>query len=128
MDYVTDTHCLIWYFTEDSQLSKKALGAFEGTLKKGIIIIPAVVLAEVMFIAKKGKIVLTIEETLKRIETYENFDIAHLDVEILRVADEIEVELEMHDKLIVATALYYNATLITKDRRIKGYGVCSTIW
>jgi PIN domain nuclease of toxin-antitoxin system len=128
MDYVADTHCLIWYFTEDPQLSKKALGAFEGTLKKGIIIIPAVVLAEVMFIAKRGKITLTFKETLKRIESYENFDIAPLDVEILRVADKIEVELEMHDKLIVATALYYNATLITKDRRIKGYGVCPTIW
>jgi predicted nucleic acid-binding protein len=128
MDYVTDTHSLVWYFTEDSQLSKKALRVFEGTIKKGIIIIPAVVLAEVMFIAKKGKIILTFEETPKRIETYENFDIAPLDVEILRVADKIEVDLEMHDKLIVATALYYNAALVTKDRRIKGCGACSTIW
>jgi len=24
MDYVTDTHPLVWYFTEDRQLSKKA--------------------------------------------------------------------------------------------------------
>lgn len=100
----------------------------EGTIKKGMIIIPAIVLAEVMFIAKKGKIILTFEETLKRIETWENFDIAPLDIEVLRVADKIEVDLEMHDKLIVATALYYKATLITKDRRIKGCGLCSTIW
>lgn len=128
MDYVTDTHSIVWYFTEDSRLSKKALEVFEGTMKQGVVIIPAVVLAEIMFIAKKGKITLTFEETLKKIEEYENFDVAPLDVDILKVADKIEAELEMHDKLIVATALHFNAALITKDRSITDTGLCSTIW
>lgn len=128
MDYVTDTHSIVWYFTEDSRLSKKALEVFEGTMKQGVVIIPAVVLAKIMFIAKKGKITLTFEETLKKIEEYENFDVAPLDVDILKVADKIEAELEMHDKLIVATALHFNAALITKDRSITDTGLCSTIW
>jgi len=128
MDYVTDTHSIVWYFTEDSRLSKKALEVFEGTMKQGVVIIPAVVLAKIMFIAKKGKITLTFEETLKKIEEYENFDVAPLDVDILKVADKIEAELEMHDKLIVATALHFNAALITKDRSITDTGLCSIIW
>jgi len=53
MNYVTDTHSLVWYFTEDTQLSKNALKSFEQTIKGGMIVVPAVVLAEVMFIAKK---------------------------------------------------------------------------
>ena len=81
-----------------------------------------------MFIAKKGKITLTFEKTLKKIEEYENFDIAPLDIDILKVADKIEVDLEMHDKLLVATALYFNAALITKDRSITGTGLCKRIW
>lgn len=128
MDYVTDTHSLVWYFTEDPRLSNKALEAFEQTVKEGIIIVPAVVLAEIMFISKKGKTTLTFEETLKKIEGYENFDVAPLDTEILKVADKIEVDMEMHDKLIMATTLYFKATLITKDERIKETGICSTIW
>jgi len=128
MDYVTDTHSIVWYFTEDPCLSEKALEVFEGTIKEGVIIIPAIVLSEIMFIAKKGKITLSFEETLKKIEEYENFDIAPLDVDILKVADKIEAELEMHDRLIVATALYFNATLITKDRLIIDTGICSMIW
>lgn len=128
MDYVTDTHSLVWYFTEDPRLGEKALEVFEGTIKEGIIIIPIVALAELMFIAKKGKITLTFEETLKKIEEYENFDIAPLDIDILKVADKIEAELEMYDKLIVATALYSNAVLITKDELIRSAGICSTIW
>ena len=81
-----------------------------------------------MFIAKKGKITLTFEETLNKIEEYENFDLAPLNADILRVADKIEVDMEMHDRLIVATTLYFDATLITKDRLIRDTGICSTIW
>jgi PIN domain nuclease of toxin-antitoxin system len=128
MDYVTDTHSLVWYFTEDSRLSEKALEVFEGTIKEGVIIIPVVALAELMYIAQKGKITLTFEETLKKIEEYENFDVAPLDIDILKVAGKIEAELEMHDKLVVATALYFNAPLITKDELIRSTGICPTIW
>ncbi len=128
MNYVTDTHSLIWYFTEDFRLSEKALGVFEETVKGGVVIIPAVVLAEIMFIAKKGKISLTFKETLDRIEEYENFYIAPLNTNILKVADKIEVDIELHDKLIVATALYFEAVLITKDEQIKKAGLTSIIW
>jgi len=128
MNFVTDTHSLVWYFTEDARLSKKAFDTFEGTVKSGTVIVPAVVLAEIMFIAKKGRVTLTFEETLKKIEGYENFEIAPLDAEILTIADKIETDLEMHDKLIVATALYYEAALITKDELVSKSGVVSTIW
>ncbi len=128
MDYVTDTHSLVWYFTDDARLSIKALKAFEQTTEEGIMIVPSIVLAEIMFIAKKRRITLTFEETLEKIEEYENFQIAPLDTEILKRADKIEVELEMHDKLIVATSVHYNATLITKDEKIAKSNACLVIW
>jgi PIN domain nuclease of toxin-antitoxin system len=128
MDYVTDTHSLVWYFTDDARLSIKALKAFEQTTEEGIMIVPAIVLAEIMFIAKKGRITLTFEETLKKIEEYENFQIAPLDTDILKRAEKIEVVLEMHDKLIVATSVHYNATLITKDEKIAKSNACLVIW
>jgi PIN domain nuclease of toxin-antitoxin system len=128
MDYVADTHSLVWYFTADSHLSEKALKAFELSAQEGIVLIPSIVLAEIIFISKKGRITLTFEETLKRIEEYDNFDIVALDVDILKEVDKIEADLEMHDKLIVATSLYFKAALITKDQRIKEAGIVTTIW
>ena len=128
MDYTTDAHSLIWYFAEDARLSKKALKAFEETIEEGRIIVPSVVLAEVMFIARKGKTTLTFGETLAKMEGYENFEVAPLDVNILKVADTIEADLEMHDKLIAATALYFGVSLITKDERIKEARIVKTIW
>jgi len=128
MNYVTDTHALVWYFTDDLRLGKKALEAFEKTTDEGIIIVPSIVLAEIIFISKKGRITLTFDETIKKIVEYKNFDIASLDSDILKIANKIEPDMEMHDKLIVATSLYFNAGLITRDRRIKESGIVSTIW
>ncbi len=128
MYYVTDTHSLVWYFIEDSRLGKKALKAFEQTIQEGIIIVPSVVLAEIMFIAKKGRISISFVETLEKIEEYDNFDISPLDVDILKIADKLEADLEMHDKLIMSTALNFQAPLITKDERIREIKTVKTIW
>jgi PIN domain nuclease of toxin-antitoxin system len=128
MDYATDTHSLVWYFTEDPRLSEAALKAFDETIKDGIIIVPIVVLAEIMFISKKGRITLTFEKTLMKIEECDNIQIASLDVGILRISDKIGVDMEMHDKLIVATSLHFGATLITRDRFIRNSQICPTLW
>ena len=128
MYFVTDTHSLVWYFTEDTRLSEKALETLEQTTQEGLIIVPSVVLAEIMFIAKKGRISITFVETLKKIEEYDNFDIAPLDADILKVADKIEADMEMHDKLIIATALNFQATLITRDEQIRESAIIKTIW
>ncbi len=126
--YVTDTHSLIWYFIESPRLSRKALKVFEKTVKEGTIIVPTVVLAEIMFIAKKGRITMTFSETVQRLEVSENFVITPLDLDILNTADKIEHDLEMHDKLIAATALFLDVPIITKDEVIKGSGICKVIW
>ena len=128
MNYVTDTHSLLWYFTDDQRLSQKALKSFESTVKEGQIIVPTVVLAEMLFIAKKGRIPLGFTATVAKIETLANFEIAPLDLDVLKIAEGIDVPLEMHDKLIVATAIRYDACLITRDEQITKSKVVKTIW
>ena len=50
MIYVTDTHSLVWFLANDSKLGKDALSAFRSA-DEGII--PAIVIAEVLYIAEK---------------------------------------------------------------------------
>jgi PIN domain nuclease of toxin-antitoxin system len=128
LDYVTDTHSLVWFFTSDDKLSGAALQAFQSSEKEGTIIVPAVVLAEIMFIAKKGRITLSFEETLGQIEGSEGFEISPLNADILKTADKIEADLEMHDRLIAATPLFHNAPLITKDETLRKSDAVTTIW
>ena len=49
-------------------------------------------------------------------------------MDILNIADEIEYELEMHDRLIAATAIFFKAPLISKDQMLKDSGLCDVIW
>jgi predicted nucleic acid-binding protein len=51
-----------------------------------------------------------------------------LDLDVLKIAESIEEPLEMHDKLIVATAIRYNAFLITRDEQIAKSKMVKTIW
>lgn len=128
MNYVADAHAIIWYFIDDPRLSQNARQAFEQTITAGVIIIPTIVLAEIMYISQKGRISITFEETLSHIEMYENFHIAALELDILKVAASVSADLEMHDKLIVATTLHFDAHLITKDEQITQSKIVNTVW
>jgi PIN domain nuclease of toxin-antitoxin system len=128
MNFVSDTHSLLWYFTDDPRLGKTALKAFEDTIKKGIVIVPSIVLAEIMHISKRGKTGLSFQKTLELIEEVENFQISPLDSDILKAADSIKTDLEMHDRLIVATAIWHKLPLVTKDETIVKSKLVRTIW
>ena len=128
MNYVVDTHSLVWHFTNDPRLGEQARNAFEQTLKEGALIVPTVVLAEIMYILQKGRIPLSFEDTVARIAEYANYRICDLTLEILKVAGDIKADLEMHDKLIVATAIFTGASLITKDSAIAQLQLVNTVW
>lgn len=81
-----------------------------------------------MYIAQRGRITISFEETVKRIEETENFEVAPLSLDILKVADKIDADMEMHDKLIVAAAKYLEAVLITKDKNISDLKIVLTVW
>ncbi|MEI7636668.1 MAG: hypothetical protein WCJ37_05135 [Syntrophus sp. (in: bacteria)] len=51
-----------------------------------------------------------------------------LDLDVLKMAESIDAPLEMHDKLIVATAIRYDACLITRDEQIIKSKAVKTIW
>jgi PIN domain nuclease of toxin-antitoxin system len=85
-------------------------------------------LAEIFFIAKKGRIPLGFTKTIARIEALANFEIVSLDLDVLKTAESIDAPLEMHDKLIVATAIRYDACLITRDEQITKSNAVKTIW
>jgi PIN domain nuclease of toxin-antitoxin system len=128
IDYVTDTHPLVWYFTVSPRLSKRALNVFEKTVEEGVIFIPTVVLAEIMYISKKGRIPISFSETVEKIVHSDNYEITPLDLDILNIADKIDYDMEMHDRIIVATAIFYDVPVITKDEVIKKSGKCHVIW
>ncbi len=56
--YVTDTHPFVWYLAaDDDRLSPSAKSVFENAdSAKAVVVIPAIVLAESLYLAEKGRI------------------------------------------------------------------------
>ena len=127
--YLADAHALGWYFTGDPRLGRKAARIFERSEKGEFpIVIPSIVLAELFHIGRKQRIDLDFAELLREIEERSNFIVAALDLPTLRKVPEVDSLSELHDQIIVATALLYEAKVLTKDEAIRAAGQVETIW
>jgi PIN domain nuclease of toxin-antitoxin system len=127
--YVIDTHALIWFLTNDRRLPEAVRGillrAEEGRIQ---VLAPTIVLAEIMHIADKRQLGISIRLVLEKIEQSKGFAIVPLDAVIIKEALNLPGDFEIHDRIIGATALYYSAILITRDQRLLESKTLSTFW
>lgn len=122
--YTTDTHSLVWHFTRSPMLSEKAKKCFmEIDSGYSTAYVSVIVLAEAYYIARKKKISFDYQELLDRIITSPNYFLYPFDYEILAKLGELELLTELHDQVIVATALLTHSILITKDEAITNSGL-----
>jgi predicted nucleic acid-binding protein len=127
--YVADAHALGWYFTDNPRLGQEAARVFERSERgECSILIPTIVLVELFHISRKKRITLDFEELLRKIEERGNFIVTALDLLTIRKLLETNPLTELHDQIIVATALLYEATVLTKDGPIRDSGLVETVW
>ncbi len=129
MNFVTDTHPLIWWFTDSPRLSPKASEIF-GKCEQGenVIFVPSIVIAEALSIFDKKRISFDFKKLFRKINESENFVIIALDYPILLKMVDLKDIPELHDKIIVSTAKYLNLPIITKDETIRALSHIKTVW
>lgn len=129
MNFVTDTHALIWWFTDSPRISQKAHEIFEKCEKgETVIFIPSIVIAEALNIFDKKRLSFDFKKLLKQINESEYFMLVALDYPILQKMVELKDIPELHDKIIVSTAKYLKLPIITKDRILQNIPHIKTIW
>jgi len=120
--YVLDTHILIWYFIGSNRLSKETKALIdEVRISRGRLLIPTIVLAESLDIAEKGKVKFDFQKMYQIINAEPEFEIVGFNREIFEETMHTKNIPDIYDRIIVATANYYNAGIITKDRIVKAY-------
>ena len=77
--YVTDTYSLIWYLTDSPKLSLNASKGFKEIEEdKAKLLIPAIVVAEIIYIVERGKVKADLDDLLKKIEEAKNLAISEI--------------------------------------------------
>jgi PIN domain nuclease of toxin-antitoxin system len=117
--YVVDTHVLIWYFTGSKRLKpalRKRIDEIRN--RNGRLLVPTIVLAEALDIAEKGKVEFDFAEMQQVIREEPEFEIISFSSEIFTTVTQVRNIPELHDRIIVATARFYGAGILTKDREI----------
>jgi PIN domain nuclease of toxin-antitoxin system len=129
MNFVADTHALLWWFSDSSKISATASQIFEQCERGGnIIFIPSIVVAELLSIFDKNRVSFNFKNLFKKIRTSENFVLIALDYPILEKMIALKEVPELHDKIIASTAKYLKVPIITKDRVLQSLPSIRTVW
>jgi PIN domain nuclease of toxin-antitoxin system len=129
MDYVTDTHSLIWYLGGSALLGINARAAFERALGgDGQIIVPAICIAELVMLAEKRRVAIDVDEIMRTLRETAGFVLADLSPDMAVQIRTFTQFSDIHDRLIVAETKARDATLITRDEAISSSKVVPTIW
>lgn len=129
MNFVADTHALLWWFTDSPKISSKASEIFKKCEKGELtIFIPSIVIAESLSIFEKKRISFDFKNFLKRIHESENFILIALDYSILQKMIAMKDVPELHDKIIASTAKYLESPIITKDKTLQDLSSIKTFW
>ena len=127
--YVSDTQCIIWYFTEDERrMPKAARAAFkavgDGTAQ---ILVPSIVLVEALFLAERQRVPRAILAELMALSDAPTSSICvvPLDLAVARAVSDFGPAAvpELADRIIAATARALNLPLLTTDPAIIASGL-----
>jgi PIN domain nuclease of toxin-antitoxin system len=126
-----DTHVVLWSTLTPEKLSAPALAEFQrAEASAGVIGISAVSVYELANGMRRGRIQPAMAPAIFVELILTKFTIVPVSGIIARLAGELVDPFpgDPIDRLIAATALGENCTLLTADSRIRAAGVCRTLW
>ena len=129
---VLDTHTLVWWVTNDAELSEKAKKAIERERAGGEIVISAISAWEIAMLVDRGTLAFSmdIDSWLSTVREIPRVRFAPVDVDV--AVKSVQLPGVFHkdpaDRMIVATARKFAAPLVTKDLKIRAYAHVKTIW
>lgn len=128
MQYLLDTVALIRHFTGKGKIGKDASRILDAIANSDdSLFVSAVSLMEVMYLAEKNRIEISLAETLDMIESSSKYTILDLSPDILRVAETVEFS-ELHDRLILATAKWLGIKVISSDGEFRKVQGVQVVW
>jgi PIN domain nuclease of toxin-antitoxin system len=132
MRIVLDTHTWVWWAAEDRRLSKHAATMIRRAAREGEILVSMISIWELAKKVEKQHLVFDrpLRQWLEQATALPGLRLAELTADIL--IDSCDLPQPFHgdpaDQIIAATARRHQATLVTKDRKLRDYAHVLTAW
>lgn len=128
MNYVADTVTITRHFSGAGKIGLKAKKIIkEAEEGKHKLFISVVSLFEIMYLAEKNRIKISLKNTVSNIQRKSCYTIVDLNTDIILKAETIKFY-ELHDRLILGTAKYLNGDILSSDVRFDEIGDVNRIW
>ena len=120
-----DTHCWLWIQSGGDEFSRSVVAEIEDAGQRGILLISAMSVWELSMLATKGRVILRMPllEWVREALKTPGLSLVPLSPEI--AVESTQLPGRFHgdpaDRIIVASARYTGATLLTRDRGILSY-------
>ena len=128
MQYLADTVAIIRHFAKVGRIGKAAKQILRDADKgQKTILISIISMVEVLYLSERNKIPLNFEKVKRKLKNLDNYRIVNLDLDIVETARIVQ-GLELHDRLIVASALSLKVPILTSDEIIRDAGIVDVVW
>ena len=128
MQYLADTVAIIRHFARAGKIGKAAKSILQDAdIGKNKIHISIISMVEILYLSERNRIPLNFKEVKRKLLHLDNYEIIDLDLDIVETAKTVK-RLELHDRLIVSTALSLNVPVLTSDQIISDSGQVDVIW
>jgi PIN domain nuclease of toxin-antitoxin system len=129
MNYLLDTITITKYFSKKGKISHRAKRIIEHAEHFGSykLFISVVSLFEIVYLAERERIDLSLSAALDIIKSKACYEVINLSTSIVEVAENVSFY-EMHDRLILATAVHLRVPIISTDEKFDGVKDIQRIW
>ncbi|HRN67234.1 MAG TPA: PIN domain-containing protein [Promineifilum sp.] len=132
--FVLDTHSLLWYLEGNRRLGSRAQAKISAV--ESHLVVPIIVLAEAGIIIGHGRTKIpSVAYLIDSLAKDHRFEIHPLTLDIFKLSLTSEASriTELHDRLIVATALYIQSlgldvSLVTRDEDLTNARLVPIVW
>ena len=129
MAYLADTVAIVRHLRQHPALGQRAAGILREA-DAGIehVYISAITLMEVLYLAEAGRIDVPLAELVRIVTLSRNYEIVPVDADIVLSAIPVDDVPELHDRILVATAVHLGVPILTGDRVIAASRHVQTVW
>jgi len=129
MDYLADTVAIVRHLRNHPALGSEAARILrEADAGQHRIYLSSITLMEVLYLSEARRISVPLDELVSTVSRSQNYAIVPIDVDVVLAAVAVDDVPDLHDRILVATALHLGVPILTGDQTITASRHVHTLW